>query len=120
MHGSIAKKDQKAQYYTVGNASEVSLEDARRIAVKFKGYMADGKKPSLEHKKDTKKFTLQLFFDEYLSARGVKSTSNRNGLQQDTINKYLKHFNRLTDKFKTRDALKITRGDIKKSTTELQ
>lgn len=112
VHGRIAKKGKSAQYFTIGDARSVYLHTARDLAGDFRSYMAAGKNPVEEHKKNTKKYTLELFFHDYKKAKGTKSIHNRRGLKLETIIEYEKEFARLSKKIRTKDAQLITREDI--------
>lgn len=112
VHGRIAKKGSSAQYFTIGNARNIYLHNARDLAKQFRTWMSEGLHPSEEHKRSTKKYTLQLIFNDYLEAKGIKTIKNRKGLREDTIKEYTKHFNKLNKKFINKDAETINHDDI--------
>ncbi len=113
VHGRIAKAGSSAQYFTIGNAREMYLHSARKMAGAFRTFMSEGKDPVSEHRKQKAIFTLEQFHREYLEAKGVKSVERLSGLKPETILEYKKNFNRLSSKFISRDALRISRDDVK-------
>jgi integrase len=112
VHGRIAKNGKSARYFTIGDARTIYLKVARKLAIKFRSIMAEGLNPSEVHKSEEEILTLETFFDSYLSARGIKSRNNKDGLKEKTILEYKKHFARLSSKIIKKDALKITREEI--------
>ncbi|HDM8241697.1 integrase arm-type DNA-binding domain-containing protein [Vibrio diabolicus] len=114
VHGRIKAEGKSAQFFNIGNAEQMLLEVARKQAEKFKSWMAEGLHPIEAQNRQERTFTLQEFLESYLDTRGIKSSANPKGLQQDTIDEYRKQFARLNKKFQTRNALKITREDVKK------
>ncbi|MDG2841117.1 integrase family protein [Vibrio parahaemolyticus] len=114
VHGRIKAEGKSAQFFSIGNAEQIKLEVARKQAEKFKSWMAEGLHPTEAQNRQERTFTLQEFLESYLDTRGIKSSANPKGLQQDTIDEYRKQFARLNKKFQTRNALKITREDVKK------
>jgi hypothetical protein len=113
VHGRIKAEGKAAQFFSIGSG-DMMLSIARRQAAKFKSWMAEGLHPIEAQNRQERTFTLQDFLESYLDTRGVKSSANPKGLQQDTIDEYKKQFARLNKKFQIRNALKITREDVKK------
>lgn len=111
VHGRIKVEGKAAQFFTIGNG-DMTLSGAREQAAKFKSWMAQGLHPIEAQNRQERTFTLQEFLESYLDTRGIKSSANPKGLQQDTIDEYRKQFARLNKKFQTRNALKITRDDV--------
>ncbi|PMN54320.1 hypothetical protein BCT31_01855 [Vibrio lentus] len=112
VHGRIKGGPSSSRYFNIGNAKEVYLGAARPLALQFKTWMAQGKNPYEEMKQQNEVFTLNQFHEEYLSSRQKRSRASDSGIQQDTINNYHKLFGRLSDAFRTRNALTINRDDV--------
>jgi hypothetical protein len=111
VHGRIKAEGKAAQFFTIGNG-DMMLSIARRQAAKFKSWMAQGLHPTEAQNRKERTFTLRELFEKYLETKGVKSAAKTKGLQQDTIDEYKKQFNRLSHRFQTRNALKITKDDV--------
>jgi integrase len=112
VHGRIASKKSTAQYFTIGNAREIRLKIARKRAGEFKEWMNSGKNPTDERKALTFKITLIEIFEDYLKARGTKTSENIEGLKVETVAEYKNHFNRLSKRLTNKDARRITQEDI--------
>jgi len=112
VHGRISSKNSSAQYFTIGNAREIRLKIARKRAGEFKEWMNAGKNPTDERKALTFEISLIEIFEDYLKARGVKTVENVEGLKVETVAEYHNHFNRLSKRFISKDARKITQEDI--------
>ncbi|WP_316675480.1 integrase arm-type DNA-binding domain-containing protein [uncultured Tolumonas sp.] len=90
--------------WTVGNAREMYLDDARNIAQMFKNYLAKGLDPIKARLKDEAKTTIDSILNDYLNSRKLKP---------NTAADYRKHIERLDSKLRTKTRVEnITQEDI--------
>ncbi|WP_210498162.1 integrase arm-type DNA-binding domain-containing protein [Vibrio crassostreae] len=101
--GRIKGSKKQSQFFTIGNASKISLLNARREAERYHDLMNQGKHPVEYLKRTITSISLRELHEHYLE--------NKN-LHEDTINEYIKDFERLSVKFRECNALDIRRDDV--------
>ncbi|CAK2410377.1 Integrase DNA-binding domain-containing protein [Vibrio crassostreae] len=95
--------NQSMQKFTLGDASEMYLHVARKVAHEYKDLMAQGINPKQEIKSRHKFVSLDALHAEYIANKQLKKSSLK------TINDCM---DRLSQKFKTRNAFEIKRDDV--------
>ncbi|SBS66947.1 Arm DNA-binding domain-containing protein [Vibrio atlanticus] len=103
VHGRIKAHGKQAQFFTVGNAEEISLYNARLIAEEFHDLMSKGMHPVDHYKSRVKVITMHDLHEHYISNKTLKN---------ETVKEYNNDFMRLSKRFRTRNALDIKRDDV--------
>jgi hypothetical protein len=96
----------KIRWYRIGNASSISLPDARKLAFKVLFQVAEGKDPQAERTADRTAGTFEELAIKYVELHAKKA--NKSWAQADSLVR--KH---LFPRWAKMKAASITRGDVK-------
>ncbi|TOG06754.1 Arm DNA-binding domain-containing protein, partial [Vibrio parahaemolyticus] len=96
VNGRVKGTKKQSQFFTIGNASKISLFNARREAERYHDLMNQGKHPVEYIKRAITSISLRELHEHYLENKE---------LHEDTISEYTKDFERLSVKFRERNAL---------------